>query len=207
MLMIMERYENAKSHSASVCMNLKSPLLHFPEVFSTSHGFTLLSEFLNIAAVLLTSTDSSMRCVSVMTTVQTKFRLLMRRSIIHDSIMLKFWCTVMCRTPVFLRKWILPLLSSLAVNKSNVAGKNKSGNIHDYTVLIRAGIATDYGMDDRGVEVRAPVGLRIFTSPSRPNRLWGPHNLLFNGYRGLFRRGLKRAGREADHSPPTRAEV
>jgi hypothetical protein len=35
------------------------------------------------------------------------------------------------------------------------------------------GIATGYGLDDRGVGVRVPVGSRIFTSRSRPNWLWG----------------------------------
>jgi hypothetical protein len=33
------------------------------------------------------------------------------------------------------------------------------------------GIATSYGLDDRGVRVRVPVGSRIFTSPDRPDRL------------------------------------
>jgi hypothetical protein len=49
------------------------------------------------------------------------------------------------------------------------------------------GIATSYGMDDREVGVRVPVWSRIFFSPSRPDRLWrlwGPPNLLYNGYRG-----------------------
>jgi hypothetical protein len=36
------------------------------------------------------------------------------------------------------------------------------------------GIATNYGLDDRGIGVRAPVGSRIFSSPRRPDRLWGP---------------------------------
>jgi hypothetical protein len=40
------------------------------------------------------------------------------------------------------------------------------------------GIATGYGLDDRGGGVRVPVGSRIFTSPYRPDRLWGPPNLL-----------------------------
>jgi hypothetical protein len=64
------------------------------------------------------------------------------------------------------------------------------------------GKATGYGLDGRGVGVRDPVGSRIFSSPRRPDRLWGPPSLLSNGYQGV-----KRTGREADHSPPTSAEV
>jgi hypothetical protein len=36
------------------------------------------------------------------------------------------------------------------------------------------GIATGYGLDDREVGVRDPVGSRIFSSPRRPDRFWGP---------------------------------
>jgi hypothetical protein len=54
---------------------------------------------------------------------------------------------------------------------------------------VRAGIATGYGLDDWEVGVRVPVGSRIFTSPCCPDRLWGPLNLLYNGYRGLFSGG------------------
>jgi hypothetical protein len=50
------------------------------------------------------------------------------------------------------------------------------------------GIATGYRLDDEGVGVRVPVGTRNFTSPCRPDRLWGSHNLLSNVYRGLFHR-------------------
>jgi hypothetical protein len=50
------------------------------------------------------------------------------------------------------------------------------------------GIATSYGLDDRGVAVRGPVGPRMFSSPRRPDRLWGPPSLS-NGYRRLFLRG------------------
>jgi hypothetical protein len=64
------------------------------------------------------------------------------------------------------------------------------------------GIATGYVLDDLGVRVRVPVGSRIFSSPNRPDRLWGPPNLLSNGYRGVTR-----PGREANHSPPASAEV
>jgi hypothetical protein len=43
---------------------------------------------------------------------------------------------------------------------------------------ILVGIVTGYGLDDRGVGVRFPVGSRIFSSPRRPDRLWGSPNLL-----------------------------
>jgi hypothetical protein len=69
------------------------------------------------------------------------------------------------------------------------------------------GIATGYGLDEQEVGVRVPVGPIIFSSPRRPDRLWGSVKLPSNGYWGLFRRGVKRPGREADHPHPTSAEV
>jgi hypothetical protein len=51
------------------------------------------------------------------------------------------------------------------------------------------GTATGYEVDDREVEVRVPVGVRIFCSPRRPDRLWGPPSLLYNRSWGLFPRG------------------
>lgn len=46
----------------------------------------------------------------------------------------------------------------------------------------------------------------FFSSSSRPDRLWDPLRLLFNGWRCSFPR-VKRLGREADHSSPSSAEI
>jgi hypothetical protein len=53
--------------------------------------------------------------------------------------------------------------------------------------------------------VRVPVGSRIFSTPRRPNRILGPlsHQKITGGHSP----GIKRPGREADHSPPSCAEV
>jgi hypothetical protein len=51
------------------------------------------------------------------------------------------------------------------------------------------GIETGYGVDDQEVGVRVPVGSRIFASPCRPGRLWGPPSLLSNGTGGPFAEG------------------
>jgi hypothetical protein len=67
------------------------------------------------------------------------------------------------------------------------------------------GIETGFGLDDQGVGVRVPVRSRIFSTLSRaalrstqPPIEWVP---------GALSPGVKRLEREADHSPPTSAEV
>jgi hypothetical protein len=49
-----------------------------------------------------------------------------------------------------------------------------------------------------------PGGGEIFRT--RPDRAWGPPNILCNGYR-VFPGGRKRPGRDTDPSPPSSAEV
>jgi hypothetical protein len=63
--------------------------------------------------------------------------------------------------------------------KAIKAGLGVNANKTKHMTVVRSrdsvvGIATGYRLDDRGVGVRVPVGSRIFSSPRRPDRLWGP---------------------------------
>jgi hypothetical protein len=49
-------------------------------------------------------------------------------------------------------------------------------------------IETGYGLEDRRVGIRVPVGSRIFSFPRHPDQLCGPPKLLSDGYLGLFPR-------------------
>jgi hypothetical protein len=67
-----------------------------------------------------------------------------------------------------------------------------------YSMLARSrdssvGMATGYGWTT-DVRVRVPVGSRIFSSPHRPDRIWGPPSLISNEYRGQFLRGQSGKG-------------
>jgi hypothetical protein len=44
-------------------------------------------------------------------------------------------------------------------------------------------IVSDYGLDDRAIEVQSPAGAKDLSSTLLcPDRLWGPPSLLYNGY-------------------------
>jgi hypothetical protein len=59
-------------------------------------------------------------------------------------------------------------------------GSLSFNNYIGYILALGVGIATGYGLDDRGVGVRVPVGSSIFSSPHRPDWLWGPPSLVSN---------------------------
>jgi hypothetical protein len=65
------------------------------------------------------------------------------------------------------------------------------------------GIAVGYGLDDRGSRVRFPAGAGNFCLHHRVQNGSGPHQWV----PGCSFPGVKRPGREADHSPPSSAEV
>jgi hypothetical protein len=48
------------------------------------------------------------------------------------------------------------------------------------------GTVTGYWLNERRIGVLVSVVSRIFTSPRRPDRLWGPSNLLSNWYQTFF---------------------
>jgi len=50
-------------------------------------------------------------------------------------------------------------------------------------------------------------GQEFFSLPPCPDQLWDPPSFLSNEYQVLFLWGVKLPGRDADHSPPCRAEV
>jgi hypothetical protein len=69
------------------------------------------------------------------------------------------------------------------------------------------GIATGYGLDDRGVGVREPGRVKnfLFSKSSRPAlEFTQPY---IKSVPGALSAGVKRPRREADHSPPASSEV
>jgi hypothetical protein len=67
---------------------------------------------------------------------------------------------------------------------------------------------SDYGLDDRAIGVRSPAGQRIFPLPSVSRPALGPTQLPVQWVPGgPFPGGKSAAGGDADHSPPSSAEV
>jgi hypothetical protein len=62
-----------------------------------------------------------------------------------------------------------------------------------------------YGLD--GLGSISGKGKTFFSAPQRSNRFSGSLRVIFNGYRGIFSRGVKRPRRKPNHSPPSSAEV
>jgi hypothetical protein len=69
-------------------------------------------------------------------------------------------------------------------------------------------IVSNYGRDDRAIEVRSPTGAEDFSSSPCVQTGSGAHPASYPmGTGGSFPAGKARPRRDADHSPPSSAEV
>jgi hypothetical protein len=67
---------------------------------------------------------------------------------------------------------------------------------------------SDYGLDDRAIGVRSPAGAEDFSSSLCVQTGSGAHTASCTmGTGGPIPGGKARPGRDADHSPPSSAEV
>jgi hypothetical protein len=88
-------------------------------------------------------------------------------------------------------------------------------NIMNYSVIwicrksrdSSVGIALGYGLDDRGLGFDSRRGLGIFLFTTVSTTALGPTQPPIQWVPGALRSGVKRPGREADHSPQSSAEV
>jgi hypothetical protein len=69
-------------------------------------------------------------------------------------------------------------------------------------------IVSDYGLDDRAIGIRSPAGAKDFFSSLCAQTGSEAHPTSCTmGTGGPFPGGKARPGRDADHSPPSSAEV
>jgi hypothetical protein len=69
-------------------------------------------------------------------------------------------------------------------------------------------IVSDYGLDNRAIAVRSPAGAKDFSSSLCVQTGSGAHPASCTmGTGGPFPGGKERPGHDADHSPPSSAEV
>jgi hypothetical protein len=69
------------------------------------------------------------------------------------------------------------------------------------------GIELGYGLDDRGSRVRFPAGAGNFSLHHRVQNGSGAHPASYPMGTRCYSLGVKRPGREADHSPPPSTDV
>jgi hypothetical protein len=69
------------------------------------------------------------------------------------------------------------------------------------------GIATGYGLDDQVIGVRFPTGDGNFSLHHRVQTGSGAHPASYPMGNGVSSPGVKRPGREADHSPPSNVKL
>jgi hypothetical protein len=85
-------------------------------------------------------------------------------------------------------------------------------DIHNCKVVMiirdsSVGIALGYGLEDRGSRVRFPAGTGNFSLHHCVQDGSGAHSASYPMLPGALSLGVKRPGREADHSPPSSVGV
>jgi hypothetical protein len=98
------------------------------------------------------------------------------------------------------------LLSSLGLHPVTKQDMRKQFS-YEFGRDSSVGIALGYGLDDRGSRVRFPAGLGIFLFTTASRTAPGLTHLPIQWVPGALSLEVKRPGREADHSPPSSAEV
>jgi hypothetical protein len=87
-------------------------------------------------------------------------------------------------------------------------GRFQSALDYDGSRVSSGSIVSDYGLDDRAIGVRSPEGAKDFSSSLWVQTGSGAHPASCTmGTGGRFPGGKARPARDADHSPPSSAEV
>jgi hypothetical protein len=103
---------------------------------------------------------------------------------IHAKTCMHFCCLMRATCPdqvTFLTFIILIILARCTNYEGTHYNIQEPGYLSLYSDWVRAGLPKG--------QSSSPGKVKIFSSPRRPERLWGPPNLLAIGYRGLFPRG------------------
>jgi hypothetical protein len=101
--------------------------------------------------------------------------------------------------------WCKCLTKTVASDPSCEASQNSSQLTGDCSSV---SIVSDYGLDDRAIGVRSLAGEKDFSSNLCVQTGSGAHPASCTmGTVGSFPQGKARPGRDADHSPPSSAEV
>jgi hypothetical protein len=86
--------------------------------------------------------------------------------------------------------------------------KARSGKTAQWSRGSSVSLVSGYGLDDQTIEVRSPAGAKDFSSSLCVQTGSGVHPASCTmGTGGPFPGGKARPGRDADHSPPSSAEV
>jgi hypothetical protein len=81
-------------------------------------------------------------------------------------------------------------------------------NVLNLLIFSSGSIVSDYGLHDRAIGVRSPAGAKDFSSSLCVQTGSGVHPASCSmGTSGPFPGAKARPGRDADHSPPSSAEV